>query len=297
MASLAPSLRTTRHRVKKVQASFFPSFRLLLRAGSLSRERPSRKERPGAFVPSGERATRTEHSDRHRETEAPACLSPPRPRAPIPSPRARVRALPPSARRPRSCISVATRARCSAPRLFLRHGAHSLSLLRARTSLRPAFHLTAFILSAPSRGNCGSPTQHRQTHLSFGALRLKEPSSFSSSSTFLTLVLRLFDPFPSRNRPLGVPLRFSPPRDSSRDSPRFTTFCVYIVLSAVTLTCNDALLEFCTYIRTYASRPRSFSSSPNSFSAKLYSFRVRVRRIQRRHRSIRTRREINTYML
>lgn len=113
--------------------------------------------------------------------------------------------------------------------------AHSLSFAGALFLL---LLLLSILPPSPPRSLCYPlgklRLSYRGTHLSFGALRLK---SLFVLFFFVTSPHPLFYPritslrsFSSRNR-LGVPHRFSPLRDSSRDSLRFTTSCVYIVLS------------------------------------------------------------------
>lgn len=126
-----------------------------------------------------------------------------------------------------SCLTV----------LRFHRDAHSLSFAGALGLFLLLLLLS--ILPPPPLVLCASPLgklrlSYRGTHLSFGALRLK---SLFVLFFFVTSPHPLFYPritslrsFSSRNR-LGVPHRFSPLRDSSRDSLRFTTSCVYIVLS------------------------------------------------------------------
>lgn len=176
-------------------------------------------------------------------------LPPPfRDAAPIPTP-----AAPPSPpARPAECSSarvsswpLAHLASPKLPRLCFRRDAQSLSFTRAFRSFSSSFSFyfpsfAPFILCSPHGKLRGfSPTfAEGLTCRSFGALRLKSlfvlfffvPSSHLLFFFFLPLILRLFDPSPLVIV-FCVPLRFSPLRDSSCDSLRFTTSCVYIVLS------------------------------------------------------------------
>jgi hypothetical protein len=144
-------------------------------------------------------ASRNDHLDGHRGTEAPACLSLPcSPLAPPSTPTALSADC--------VCVCIFAGPRVSpliiVALLVLSSLSHCLSPL---SQCSPSRFIVRFILCSVSRNRAAPLLPPRDSPVVRSAL-VKEPSSFSSSFIsflfFFILVLRLFDPSPRNRAPL-----------------------------------------------------------------------------------------------